>query len=169
MNAKLAFVLVSIISAGCSSSDSKVVSNKVGRYSITVLSGWDYKFDGSKTIITKTVYFGTSYVIGTLTISEGPTEYNSLDETLDNYLQAFKYTFKDFVKLSEGYADINGLRSRWFRMRDNENGTIYETVQYVIQQSKNRVFVLNSSATKEKFKNFEEDFQKMIFTYSRLG
>jgi hypothetical protein len=120
------------------------------------------------TKISKTKYYGTNYVAGTVTITEGPTEYKSLDETFDTYLSQFQYAFRDFRKINEGRTQINGLPSRWFRMIHNEDGTIFETVQYVIQMKTDKVYLLNCSATKETYMDFEEEFNKIVFSYKRL-
>ena len=152
----------------CSSSETKIITNKLGNHSIEILPDWDYKFEKTSTRIGKTKYYGTQYVTGTLLISEGLSEYNTLDETFETYLSQFPNAFKDFKKISEGKTEINGLTSRWFRMTDNDNGTIYTTVQYVIQQKGKVSYSLNCSATRDTFKDFEEDFNKMVFSYKRL-
>ena len=109
------FVLLGLILC-CSSSQTKIITNKLGNHSIEILPDWDYKFEKTSTRIGKTKYYGTQYVTGTLLITEALSEYNTLDESFETYLRQFPYAFKDFKKISEGKTEINGLTSRWFRM-----------------------------------------------------
>ncbi len=159
--------IVFAIFLSCSSNETKVVTNKEGNYSVTVLHDWKYRIEKKNTRIEKTIKIGTQYVSGTLTISEGPTEYNTLDETASIYLSQFPSTFTDFRKISEGSTEINGIRCRWFRMTDNDNGTTYMTVQYILQQKEKVCYILNCSATEDMFRDFEEDFTRMVFSYKR--
>ena len=166
MRTIISFTLIVIFS--CTSNENTLVTNDKGHYSIISLPEWTVKNDGVTTKISKTKYYGTDYVTGTVTITEGLTDYKTLDETFDTYLSQFQYAFKDFRKINEGRTQINGLPTRWFRMTDNVEGTTYETVQYVIQLTSDKVFLLNCSATKDKFTDFEEEFNKIVFSYKRL-
>ena len=152
----------------CSSPETKVITSKSWNFSVTVLPDWEYKFESKSMRIDKIKYYGTQYATGRLSISEVPTEYKTLDETVANYLSQFPNSFKDFKKISEGKTEINGLTTRWFKMTDKENGINYMTVQYVIQQTQKTCYLLNCSATKDTFTDFEEDFNKMVFSYKRL-
>lgn len=149
----------------CSSPKEKAITNEQGGYVMRVPPEWDYELTDSTTRITQTKYYGTSYVTGTVSVSIMESKYETLEETVTNYIGPLKYMFAEYEKLSEGYTQINGATANWHKMKDTENGVTYITLQYLMQPNGKKLITINCSATEDTFEDFEADFNKIAFSF----
>ncbi len=144
-------------------SDQRII-NKSGGYSINKLSDWNYEMKNRSTMITKDRQYDTLTVYGTLIVARGNSAL-SLDSTFTLIKNDLPNTLKDFQKISEGYSEINGHPVRWLK----SSYTLYEfryiSIRYYMMLYEKKSVMIECSSIDGTFEDFEEDFNKMIFSF----
>ncbi|MCW5909729.1 MAG: hypothetical protein KIT62_01585 [Cyclobacteriaceae bacterium] len=162
------FGFISAVLMSCTSSETRIVTNKKGKYTINMPPEWDYSLEDLSTRLYRTRYYGTNYVTGTLFVSMTDSDYESLEESVINYVGQLKHGFTDYKKIGDGLTQINGVTTSWHRMKDTDKGTRFVTLQYLMQPKGRKLFVINCSATEGTFDDFEDDFNKIAFSFKIL-
>jgi len=154
-----------IFCLSCAQQDKKVITNQSGGYSIEVLPEWVYSFENSSTTILKSK---SLIVQATLHVSTLDSDYQTLEESFNEYVAQLPSGFTDYVSVGNGHTQINNIPAMWHRMKDTENGARYQTLIYVTQPIGKRMVLITCSSLENTFDNYEEDFTKMSFSLNTL-
>lgn len=165
MRHPLVFLILFTLMISCAQQNKEVITNLSGGYSIEVLPDWDHTIENSNTSIMRSK---SLIVEATLSVSTLESEYETLDESFNEYVAQLPSGFADYSSLGNGYTQINNTPAKWHRMKDTEAGKRYMTVIYVMQPIGKKMILISCSSLEETFANYEEDFTKMSFSLDRV-
>ncbi|MBX2967415.1 MAG: hypothetical protein KF845_14830 [Cyclobacteriaceae bacterium] len=148
----------------CGQPKSKTVINELGNYSIDILPNWSYQVDSANLSLAKV----KDSVKGVIHVSTLTSEYNTLDESMYHYLHDMTSFFQDARKIGDGVSDINGVKTIWYRMKASNNDMRQEVLLYNVQLDNRQLISLICVAREDKFKDFEEEFNQMVFSFKEL-
>jgi hypothetical protein len=150
-----------LLSSSCGPADKKLVTNERGGYSVEVQPGWDYSIESSGM---KALKSESLVVQATFGVTVFTSEYETLQESFNEYVAQLPSGFANYVKVSSGETEINGVPAMWHRMKDTDNGIRFETVVYVTQPVGKKIVMISCSAAESSFREYEEDFTSMAFS-----
>lgn len=160
---KKAPITMFLIFLSCVAESDQKITNDKGNYSIIKLANWDYDFKNRSAMITQTRNFDTLAVTGTIIIAPGNSEL-SLEDTFTAVKNDLSKNLKDFQKIGEGYTEINGQPARWLRLSYTLYDFRYISLRYYMMLSERTPVMIDCSSIDGTFEDFEEDFNKMVFS-----
>ena len=165
LNIKTAMLIITVcyIFFSCIPESDQRIKNDKGNYSITKLANWDYEIKNRSTMITQTREFDSLGVTGTIIIAPGNSEL-SLDDTFTAIKNDLPKTLKDFQKINEGYTEINGHPTRWLKLSYTLYDFKYISLRYYMELAERTPVMVDCSSINGTFEDFEQDFNKMVFS-----
>lgn len=161
---KISIIVTCYISFSCiSQSDERIINDK-GNYSITKLANWDYEIKNRSTMITQIREFDSLKVPGTIIIAPGNSDV-SFDDTFAAIKNDLPKSLKDYHMINEGYTEINGHPTRWIKLSYTLYDYKYISLRYYMELAKGTPVMIDCSSINGTFGDFEEDFNKMVFSF----
>jgi hypothetical protein len=166
LNIKTTILIITAgyMSFSCIPESDQRIKNDKGNYSITKLANWDYEIKNRSIMITQTREFDSLALPGTIIIAPGNSEL-SLDDTFTALKNDLPNSLKDFQKINEGYTEINGHPTRWLKLSYLYHDQEFISLRYYLMLSVSTPVMIDCSSNKETFEDFEQDFNKMVFSF----
>lgn len=163
LTSRMLSIAMCLIFLSCVSESNQRITNDKGNYSIVKLADWDYEIKNRSIMITQTKNYDSLDVTGTIIIAPGNSQF-SLDETFTAVVNELPNSLKDFQKINEGYTEINGYPTRWLKLSYTLNDFKCISLRYYMMLGKGTPVMIDCSSINGTFEDFEEDFNKMVFS-----